>query len=169
MTIPHVGVHLGIARLGVPLTLEENMRNPLRAKNTGATGRRKFLTMAAGMTASLPLVSVRESAAFEDSRGGGASDHSLVIKAQGSFMVGGTVLTAANGDTFHGDHAYVQYQIPPDARSLPIVMWHGGGQFSKTWESTPDGREGYQNIFLRRGFATYVLDQPCLKRGRDTP
>jgi quercetin dioxygenase-like cupin family protein len=33
-------------------------------------------------------------------------------------------------------------------------------QFSKTWESTPDGREGFQNIFLRRGFATYLVDQP---------
>ena len=43
-------------------------------------------------------------------------------------------------------------------------MWHGGGQFSKTWETTPDGREGYQNIFLRRGFATYIIDQP--HRGR---
>ena len=148
----------------LPLTLEDSMRNPPRGKNTGGTSRRRFLTMTAGMTASLPLVSVRESAAFEDLRGGRASDDSLVIKAQGSFMVGGTVLTAANGDTFHGDHAYVQYQIPPDARNLPIVMWHGGGQFSKTWESTPDGREGYQSIFLRRGFSTYIFDQP--RRGR---
>lgn len=39
-------------------------------------------------------------------------------------------------------------------------MWHGIGQFSKTWESTPDGREGYQNIFLRRNFPVYVIDQP---------
>jgi hypothetical protein len=39
-------------------------------------------------------------------------------------------------------------------------MWHGGGQFSKTWESTPDGREGFQTLFLRRRFATFVLDQP---------
>jgi hypothetical protein len=43
-------------------------------------------------------------------------------------------------------------------------MWHGHGQHSKTWETTPDGREGYQNIFLRRGFAVYTLDQP--RRGR---
>jgi hypothetical protein len=34
----------------------------------------------------------------------------------------------------------------------------------KTWESTPDGREGFQTIFLRRGFPVYVLDQP--RRGR---
>ena len=39
-------------------------------------------------------------------------------------------------------------------------MWHGIGQFSKTWETTPDGREGFQNIFLRRGFGVYLLDQP---------
>ena len=39
-------------------------------------------------------------------------------------------------------------------------MWHGIGQFSKTWETTPDGREGYQNIFLRRRFRVYLLDQP---------
>lgn len=33
-------------------------------------------------------------------------------------------------------------------------------QFSKTWESTPDGREGFQTIFLRRNFPTYLIDQP---------
>lgn len=39
-------------------------------------------------------------------------------------------------------------------------MLHGAGQSSRTWESTPDGREGFQNIFLRRGFSTYIVDQP---------
>jgi len=48
-------------------------------------------------------------------------------------------------------------------------MWHGFGQFAKTWETTPDGREGYQNIFLRRGFAVYLIDQPRRARaGRST-
>ncbi|MBS1130443.1 MAG: hypothetical protein H6R16_1445 [Proteobacteria bacterium] len=94
----------------------------------------------------------------------------LVIQEQGSFAVGGTVVQspgsydplnpASGGQTLHGDHARVFYQVPVKARQLPLVMWHGFGQFSKTWESTPDGREGYQTIFLRRGFATYVLDQP---------
>jgi hypothetical protein len=69
-----------------------------------------------------------------------------------------------DGQTFRGDHAYMQYQIPSKARALPIVMWHGGGQMGTTWETTPDGREGFQNIFLRRGFSVYVLDQP--RRGR---
>jgi hypothetical protein len=95
----------------------------------------------------------------------------LAIQEQGSFAVGGTAITSpgtfeplkptvAAGQTYHGDHAYAFYQIPVNARRLPLVMWHGAGQFSKTWETTPDGREGFQNIFLRRGFATYLIDQP---------
>jgi hypothetical protein len=88
----------------------------------------------------------------------------LVIAEQGSFAVGGTVNVAFSGETARGDHAYVQYQIPANARKYPLVMWHGGGQFSKTWETTPDGREGFQNIFLRQRFSVYTLDQP--RRGR---
>ncbi len=94
----------------------------------------------------------------------------LVIQEQGSFAVGGTVIANPGtfdpnkptpaGQTFRGDHAYVFYQKPVNARALPLVLWHGAGQFSKTWGTTPDGREGYQNIFLRRRFGVYVLDQP---------
>ncbi len=94
----------------------------------------------------------------------------LMIQEQGSFAAGGTVLRKAGtydptkaspeGQTFHGDHAYVSYQIPVGARKIPIVFVHGNLQFSKTWETTPDGREGFQNIFLRRGFGVYLVDQP---------
>ncbi|TAE50519.1 MAG: alpha/beta hydrolase [Bacteroidetes bacterium] len=94
----------------------------------------------------------------------------MVIQAQGSFAVGGTVISQPGvfdpykptpaGQTFHGDHAYVFYQVPAKARQYPLVMWHGIGQFSKTWETTPDGREGFQTIFLRKRFPVYVLDQP---------
>jgi hypothetical protein len=101
---------------------------------------------------------------------GSAGGELLMIRDQGSFAVGGTVITAPGtfdpyrptpaGQTFRGDHAYVFYQVPVKARKYPLVMWHGVGQFSKTWETTPDGREGYQNIFLRRRFPVYLLDQP---------
>ena len=84
----------------------------------------------------------------------------LQIEEQGSFAVGGTVLTDSLGHKYHGDHAYVFYQKPVDARKYPLVFAHGVGQFSKTWETTPDGREGFQNIFLRKGFSTYLVDQP---------
>ena len=95
----------------------------------------------------------------------------ITIKEQGSFAIGGTIIknpgtfevnkpTIPDGQTFHGDHAYVFYQIPSDSKKYPLVFLHGAGESKKTWESTPDGREGFQNIFLRRGFSVYLLDQP---------
>ena len=96
----------------------------------------------------------------------------LVIQEQGSFMAGGTVIAAPGtfdplkplepaGQTFRGDHVYAFYQLPANPRKYPIVMWHGAGQSAKTWETTPDAREGFQNIFLRRRFAIYLIDQPA--------
>jgi hypothetical protein len=94
----------------------------------------------------------------------------ILIQEQGSFAIGGTVITnpgtfnpynpTPDGQTFSGDHAYVFYQIPAKVRRYPLVMWHGIGQFSKTWETTPDGREGFQNIFLRWRYGVYLIDQP---------
>jgi pimeloyl-ACP methyl ester carboxylesterase len=94
----------------------------------------------------------------------------LLIAAQGSFAVGGVVVrhpghydpqqARPDGQTLHGDHAFVTYQVPAEARKLPIAFVHGNLQFSKTWQTTPDGREGFQNIFLRRRFAVYLLDMP---------
>jgi hypothetical protein len=102
----------------------------------------------------------------------------LTIEEQGSFAVGGTVVTApgefdpiahgafspgnqsSDGQTLHGDHAFVVYQKPVDARELSLVFWHGYGQSMRTWQTTPDGRKGFQDLFLRRGFNVYNLDQP---------
>jgi pimeloyl-ACP methyl ester carboxylesterase len=89
-----------------------------------------------------------------------AGNEPIVIEEQGSFAIGGKILRNENGNTFHGDHGYVFYQLPVNARKYPLVFAHGVGQFSKTWETTPDGREGFQNIFLRRGFGVYLVDQP---------
>jgi pimeloyl-ACP methyl ester carboxylesterase len=97
--------------------------------------------------------------------------NALALADQGSFAVGGTAMTAPGqfdpfrpaqpqGQTYRGDHAYAFYQVPENARKLPLVMLHGAGQFSKTWETTADGREGFQNLLLRRDFSTYLVDQP---------
>ncbi len=99
----------------------------------------------------------------------------VIIKEQGSFMAGGTVITAPgvykdseprnyDGETLHGDHAYVFYQKPVNAKKNSIVFLHGYGQSGKSWETTPDGRDGFQNIFLEKGYSTYIVDQP--RRGR---
>ncbi|MHA6826035.1 alpha/beta hydrolase [Ralstonia pseudosolanacearum] len=98
----------------------------------------------------------------------------LMIQAQGSFAVGGTILKTpgnydnnkptAAGQSFHGDHLYAFYQLPKNPRALPIVMLHGAFQSTRSWETTSDGREGFQTLFLRRGFQVYLVDQP--RRGR---
>ncbi len=98
----------------------------------------------------------------------------LEIQDQGSFTVGGKVLTTpgtynnnnptAEGQTFHGDHVYAFYQIPEKPKPLPVVMLHGAYESGRSWETTPDGREGFQTIFLRRHFPVYIVDQP--RRGR---
>ncbi|MGR6981978.1 alpha/beta hydrolase [Testudinibacter sp. P27/CKL/0425] len=116
----------------------------------------------------------------------------LSMAEQGSFAVGGSVLRSegsynplpdavkgktgnnfmtaydasieAGGQTLHGDHATVFYQIPTNPRPLPLVFLHGAGQSMRTWQTTPDGREGFQNIFLRRQFPVYLIDQP--RRGQ---
>jgi len=95
----------------------------------------------------------------------------IVLETQGSFAVGGTTITHEGefsmehflnpeGQKAYGDHAYVFYQIPVHAKKYPIVFQHGGAQTKRTWESTPDGRDGFQNIFLRKGYSVYLLDQP---------
>lgn len=89
---------------------------------------------------------------------------SIKLTTMGSFAFGGTVTQLSDGTTFHGDHGYAQYYIAENSRHLPIVMWHGIGQSGKTYESTPDGREGFQALLPREDWSVYIVDQP--RRGR---
>jgi pimeloyl-ACP methyl ester carboxylesterase len=99
----------------------------------------------------------------------------IMLAKQGSFFVGGRKVHGQGdsngsggpqnaGQTFWVDQMYVQYQIPQNPRRYPIVLVHGNGGTGRVWESTPDGRDGYQTILLRRGFSVYVVDIP--RRGR---
>lgn len=106
----------------------------------------------------------------------------IEIRDQGSFTVGGKVIRSTGtfdpvahgffnptnqnteGQTLHGDHATVFYQIPTQAKKLPLVFWHGYGQSMRTWQTTPDGREGFQSIFLKKKYPVYLIDQP--RRGQ---
>lgn len=101
----------------------------------------------------------------------------VVIARQGSFSVGGhtrhgegnfdptQTLDRTNvGQTVWVDQMYVQYQIPVTPQRFPLLLIHGGGGTGRVWESTPDGREGYQTIFLRRSYSVYIVDFP--RRGR---
>lgn len=121
-----------------------------------------------------PLLACCTFAAASGAMGQVAAQAPLVIAEQGSFAVGGTVSTTpgtydnnqptAAGQSIHADHLYAFYQVPQKPKPLPIVMLHGAFQSARSWETTPDGREGFQTIFLRRGFPVYLVDQP--RRGR---
>lgn len=124
---------------------------------------RLALLIGAAMLASLPALAQQASRA-----------EPLTIQDQGSFAVGGTVVRTpgtyennkptAAGQSLHGDHLYAFYQVPRSPKALSIVMLHGAFQSARSWETTSDGREGFQTLFLRRGFPVYLVDQP--RRGR---
>jgi pimeloyl-ACP methyl ester carboxylesterase len=60
---------------------------------------------------------------------------------------------------------YVHYRIPASRTSaIPIVLVHGGGLTGMSYETTPDGREGWATYLVRKGHAVYVVDTPG--RGR---
>jgi pimeloyl-ACP methyl ester carboxylesterase len=89
----------------------------------------------------------------------------LVIAEQGHFFLGGEYHPGPRGGKLMAGQAYVEYQIPAKlTQPYPIVFIHGGGQTGTNFTCKPDGKEGWAQFFLRRGYATYVMDQPG--RGR---
>ena len=108
-----------------------------------------------------------------------AADRPLVLAEQGSFFVGGENKelagtpgrgpAAAPGDITI-DQMYVQYQKPENAaRHVPVVMVHGCCLSSKTWETTPDGRMGWNEYFVRKGRSVYLADQSSRARSGFDP
>jgi pimeloyl-ACP methyl ester carboxylesterase len=113
-----------------------------------------------------------------------AAEQDIVLRGMGSFHVGGRVVEISgkpvreivrqpggpltkldpNGQ-YMVEQMYVQYFLPKERKGkLPLLMWHGGGLTGVTYESTPDGREGWLNMFVRKGWDTYVSD--AVERGR---
>lgn len=108
----------------------------------------------------------------------------LAVAEIGSFFVGGVQavvsglpprsLTLVPGSPpvdidpngrFVAGQMYVQFVRLTERRAAhPLLLWHGGGVTGATWETTPDGRPGWQMAFLRYGHDVYVSD--AVERGR---
>ena len=86
----------------------------------------------------------------------------IVLTKMGAYSFAGKIISNSAGRSLHCDHGYAQFQIPEKPRQLPIVFWHSASAIH--WESTPDGREGFQSMFLRRGYPIYLIDVPRLGR-----
>jgi len=98
----------------------------------------------------------------------------LALSDLGSFFVGGRkVVSGYPGSPATGflspgeitvDQMYVQYMIPAVPAGPPLILVHGFNHTGVTFETTPDGREGWATYFVRRGYPVCVVDQPA--RGR---
>lgn len=111
---------------------------------------------------------------------GTAGAQNITIAKQGHFSVGGTTIQRPGtydnskfvgwaeqketGQSYRADHAFVDFQIPADSKPLPLVYVHGYGGSGVCWQMTPDGRDGFSTLMLRRGWSSYVVDLPG--RGR---
>lgn len=113
---------------------------------------------------------------------GAQTKEPIVLRDMGSFHIGGRRATISgkpirevtiggatqrldpNG-TYLVEQMYAQYLLPQNRKGkVPLLMWHGGGFTGVTYESTPDGREGWQTMFVRKGWDVYVSD--AVERGR---
>jgi hypothetical protein len=108
----------------------------------------------------------------------GSNAEPLQIRSQGSFFVGGhdiqsdtlsTTPTRAAAGTITVDQIYVRYQIPINASGNAVTFIHGCCLTGKTWETTPDGRMGWDEYFVRHGRSVYVIDQASRGRSAANP
>jgi pimeloyl-ACP methyl ester carboxylesterase len=90
----------------------------------------------------------------------------LVLKARGSFFVGGRSVEQKAGEILLGpddsvtvDQMYVEYMVPAGRAKVPVVLIHGAGLSGKSYDTTPDGRMGWFEYFVRKAHPTYVVDQ----------
>ena len=74
------------------------------------------------------------------------------------FTPGGVPAKIDPNGAYQVEQMYVQYFLPEKRRGkLPLLMWHGGGLTGVTYETTPDGREGWLNYVPPQGLGRLHL------------
>jgi pimeloyl-ACP methyl ester carboxylesterase len=93
----------------------------------------------------------------------------LAIAKQGYFFVGGKYSKVGDKQVMSGQ-IYVEYQVPR-RRTQPysLVIVPGAAQTATNFNGTADGREGWTQHFLRRGYAVYIVEQPGRARSSYQP
>jgi hypothetical protein len=115
-------------------------------------------------SAALLALALMPSMAFAQELSDLKSNGNLHLKGYGSFFIDGTqhTLTPPVGTGLSMiNQMYVQYLLPQaqNNKQWPIVFVHGCCLSSKSWQTTPDGRMGWDEYFVRQGFDTYLGDQ----------
>ena len=87
-----------------------------------------------------------------------------IAAKRSAFFVGGTYSGEAGKEIMRGQ-MYVEYLAPKKiTQKYPLILVHGAAQTAINWMNTPDGRKGWAEYFMERGYAIYMVDQPA--RGR---
>jgi hypothetical protein len=60
------------------------------------------------------------------------------------------------------DHGFAEWFIPPGARKHPMVLVHGSS--SRTYQTTFDGKPGFQALLLGERYPVYLVDLPWTGR-----
>ena len=115
--------------------------------------------LAAALVASLAaLLAPMRASAAEDAPAGGPPT------VAGYFYVGGRYERVADKTVMVGQ-MFVQSRRPATVtQPWPVVMVHGISQTGVNFLGTPDGRPGWAQRFVEKGFAVYIVDQ--VGRGR---
>src|SRR6202035_3716654 len=139
-------------------------------RSGGIMSRIPALALAAGLTMSASTISTAaEPIALRDMGsfhvGGRLVEISGKPVKEITFTAGGVAAKVDPNGTYQVEQMYVQYFLPANERgAYPLLLWHGGGLTGVTYETTPDGREGWLNYFLRKGWSVYNSD--AVERGR---
>ena len=108
----------------------------------------------------------------------------IALRDMGSFHIGGRIIEISGQPTkevvftpggvpakidpngkYQVEQMYVQYFLPQTRKGkVPLLLWHGGGLTGVTYETKPDGDEGWLTYFIRKGWDTYISD--AVERGR---
>jgi pimeloyl-ACP methyl ester carboxylesterase len=81
------------------------------------------------------------------------------------FSPGAPPLRINPNGQFQVEQMYAQYvRLEAPRARYPLILAHGGGLTGVTYETTPDGRPGWQMFFLRAGHDVFVTD--AVERGR---
>ncbi len=94
-----------------------------------------------------------------------AADGDMNLETQGIFWAGGEVVNRSQPEMAANkilkSSLYVEYFVPKGAtrNSVPIVLTHTILS-GVVWRTTPDGREGWAEYFVRRGHPVFVIDPP---------
>ncbi|MCJ2053505.1 alpha/beta hydrolase [Methylobacterium sp. J-070] len=99
-----------------------------------------------------------------NSAGGAGEARFEPTQPAGYFFVGGRYETAKD-KTIAVGQMFVAYRAPARiTQPYPVVLVHGTAQTGTNFLGTPDGRPGWADRFVAKGFAVYVVDQ--VGRGR---